>query len=73
MPEISYNVGAPELANIGHYTFDENSNCNYPETVTLTNLPGFITHNEDTADFTIPSTSDLSLLGSYTVTIRSEI
>ena len=37
------------------------------------NLPDFVTHNEDSSDFTIPLNRDLSLIGSYTVTIRSEI
>ena len=37
------------------------------------NLPEFVTHNVGTSDFTIDQNSDLSLIGSYTVTIRSEI
>ena len=37
------------------------------------NLPDFVTHNVGTSDFTIPQNVDLSLIGSYTVTIRSEI
>ena len=71
--DITYNIGAPSLENVGKYTFDEDPVCNYPETVTLTNLPAFITHNEATSDFTLPQNSDLSLIGSYDVTIRSEI
>ena len=56
------------------YVFDENPVCNYPETVTFTDLPTFVTHNAPTSDdFTVPVNNDLSLLGSYTVTIRSEI
>lgn len=51
----------------------EDPPCFYPETVTLTNLPAFVTHNEATSDFTIPQNNDLSLIGEYTVTIRSEI
>ena len=30
-------------------------------------------HNEATSDFTIARNSDLSLIGSYTVSVRSEI
>ena len=71
--DISYNVGASSLGNIGKYIFDEDPSCNYPETVTFSNLPAFVTHNEGTSDFTIPQNSDLSLIGSYTVRIRSEI
>ena len=69
---ISYNIGAPDLTSES-YSFIEDPECNYPETVTLINLPDFVIHNEATSDFTIPSNSDLSLIGSYTVTIRSEI
>ena len=57
----------------GLYVFDEDPVCNYPEIVTLTNLPAFVTHNEGSSDFTVPQTGDLSLLGEYPVTIKSEI
>ena len=69
---ISYNVGAPSMTS-SQYTFDESPPCQYPETVTLTNLPSFVTHNLATSDFTIPQTFDLSLIGEYKVHIRSEI
>jgi hypothetical protein len=69
---ISYNVGAPSLTS-PKYTFDESPPCLYPETVTLTNLPSFVTHNLATSDFTIPQTFDLALIGEYKVHIRSEI
>ena len=72
--DISYNIGAPDLLNVSPYVFDENPECNYPELVTLTNLPVFVTHNAPTSDdFTVLQNSDLSLIGSYVVTIRSEI
>ena len=72
--DISYNIGAPELANVSPYVFDEDPVCNYPETVTLTNLPVFVTHNAPTSDdFTVPYSDDLGLIGSYVVIIRSEI
>jgi hypothetical protein len=59
---------------VSPYIFDESPACNYPETVTLTDLPTFVTHNAPTTeDFTVPVNSDLSLIGSYVVTIRSEI
>ena len=69
---ISYNVGAPSLTS-PIYTFEESPPCYYAETVTITNLPVFVTHNLGSSDFTIPQTFDLSLIGEYTVTIRSEI
>ena len=72
--DIYYNIGNTARKNVSPYTFDESPVCNYPETVTLTNLPTFVTHNAPaTADFSVPYTSDLSLIGSYPVTIRSEI
>ena len=69
---ISYNIGAPSLTSL-KYSFVEDPPCSYPETVTLVNLPDFVMHNESTSDFTISQNSDLSLIGSYPVTIRSEI
>ena len=57
----------------GHYIFDEDPVCKYPETVTVTNLPAFVTHNEPSLDFTIPQNNDLGLIGEYIVTLRSEI
>ena len=73
MGDISYNIGGDSLNNIGEYIFGEDPGCNYPETVTITGLPDFIDHNLDTSDFTLPTNSDLDLIGEYTVTIRSEI
>ena len=70
--QIVYNIGAFDLTD-GLYVFDEDPVCNYPETVTLTDLPVFVTHNLDSSDFTIPQNGDLSLLGEYTVNIKSEI
>ena len=69
---IVYNVNQATLTD-GFYVFDETPVCNYPETVTVTNLPVFANHNEPTSDFTIPQNNDLSLIGEYTVTLRSEI
>ena len=70
---ISYNIGAPSLINVGQYIFDEDPICNYPETVTITGLPEFIDHNESTSDFTLIINSNLDLIGEYTATIKSEI
>ena len=53
--------------------FDEDPVCNYPETVTLTNLPSFVVHNEPSSDFTIEKNTDLGIIGGYTATIYSEI
>ena len=69
---ITYNIGAPDLTD-GSYEFTESPICEYPETITVTNLPPWAIHNDFSKDFTIPSTSDLSLIGSYSVTLRGEI
>ena len=69
---ISYRINDPTLTD-GHYTFEEDPVCNYPETVTFVNLPTWVTHNPSTADLTIPKTGDLSLIGEHVVTIKSEI
>ena len=69
---IVYNVNQATLTD-GLYIFDEDPVCNYPETVTVTDLPVFATHNEQNSDFTILQNNDLSLIGEYTVTLKSEI
>lgn len=67
-------MGSPELINVGSYIFMQDPQCKYSEVVTLTNLPTFVTHNAPNSDdFTIPQTTDASLIAAYTVTIRSEI
>ena len=71
--EIRYAIGEPALVQVSPYTFDEVPFCGYPETVTLTNLPLLVTHNEVSSDFTVPQSADLSFIGEYTVNIKSEI
>jgi hypothetical protein len=69
---ITYPITAATLTSPS-YIFDESPVCNYPETVTVTDLPAFMTHNTASAKFTLPSTSNLALIGKYTFTVRSEI
>ena len=71
--DIRYAISEPALLQVGSYSFDEVPLCGYPETVTLTNLPLFVTHNEVSSDFSVPQSTDLSLIGEYTVNIKSEI
>ena len=71
--DISYNIGADSLLNVGHYIFKEDPGCDYPNTITITGLPDFVIHNLATSDFNIPKNQDLDLIGEYIVTIRSEI
>ena len=38
----------------GYYNFGEiGSRCNYDDQVEVTNLPDFVTHNEESQDFTV--------------------
>ena len=69
---IEYEIGSARLTD-GFYIFDENPYCNYQETVTVTNMPEFMTHDEINSEFTISIVTDLSKIGSYVITIKSEI
>jgi len=69
---ITYRIGDPDLID-GAYAFSESPICGYPETVTVTNLPSWAIHLSADKKFKIPSTRDLALIGSYTVTMRGEI
>ena len=69
---LNFNIGVPAKTD-GTYSFGENPICDYTETVTVTNLPSFVTHNSGSADFTLNEINDLSLIGEYIVTLRSEI
>ena len=69
---IEYAIGALSLTG-GSYAFVQTPECGYDESVTILNLPSFLTHNELSADFTVSALSDLSLIGEYTITVRSEI
>ena len=72
--DIFYNLGESALLNVSPYAFEQvPAICGYPETVTVTNLPAFATHNLAAKDFSLSQITDLSLIGEYTVTIRSEI
>ena len=72
VPTLIITIGSADSV-LGNYVFDESPVCNYPETVTVTNLPTFAQHNEPTSNFDIFEVTDLSLAGDYTVTLRSEI
>ena len=50
---IIYNVNQADLTD-GFYQFDEDPVCDYPETVTVTNLPPFAIHDEPASNFIIP-------------------
>ena len=73
MGTITYAIGGPSVTS-SNYIFDELPVCNYPENVSIVGtLPPFMTHDTSNARFEVPSTSDLSFIGTYTFTVLSEI
>lgn len=72
VPTLTYFIGDTTLTD-GFYEFTQDLACGYPETITVSNLPSFATHRSASADFQIPATSDLDLIGVYTVNIKAEI
>ena len=72
MQTLTYIIGDPDFFS-APYSFDETPVCNYPEIVTVTNLPSFATHRESDSNFKIAKNENLALDGTYTVTLRSEI
>ena len=55
------------------YSFLLDPDCAMTPTLSVTNLPAFATHDMTGQFFSVPYTADLGLIGSYTVTIKSEI
>ena len=49
---IEYKLGGESLTD-GYYMFEESPICEYPQTITVTNLPAFVEHDEFMAGFTI--------------------
>lgn len=69
---ITYRVGEPAVTD-GAYSFLQTPACGYPESLTVTDLPAWVAHNEDAAEFTIAENGDVSLIGEHVATIKSEI
>ena len=67
---VSYSLQDPEMT-FGPYSFEQSPDCGYDETVTIGNLPTFVTHNLESKDFTIAQTSNTSLVGVFNIIIRS--
>lgn len=72
VPNLTYIIGE-ELLLSPIYVFEESPQCNYLETVTVTDLPSFAVLKESNERFEVPQTEDLTLAGTYKVKIRSEI
>ena len=70
---LEFMIGGQSVTG-GNYNFAEIlSSCGYPQEVTLQGLPDFVTHNEESQDFTIESVDDVSLAGTYRIQITSTI
>ena len=65
-------IGEPDFVS-PVYRFTLTPLCNYLETVTVINLPTFAVHKAETSNFLIPKTENLTLEGTYKVTIVAEI
>ena len=50
---ITYNIGTPALVS-PDYAFTQDQACGYPEVVSVTGLPAFMTHNTGAATFLVP-------------------
>ena len=69
---MSYTLGDADMTDAS-YANTQSPSCGYTETVTVTNLPSFATHNSGAQDFTIQKFDDRSKVGTYTVTITHTI
>ena len=70
--DIYHRVLDPELLSTPYAT-EQVQECGLVPVVTDSNLPAFATHNFANQDFTVSTLTDLGLIGSYTVTVTSEI
>ena len=69
---MGYTLG-DEAKTGGSYQFLASQDCPSAPKMTVEGLPDFVTHNEETSDFTISSTDDLDLVGTYSIIIRGTI
>ena len=68
-----YTIGDVGGALSSAYSFAEDTQCNYPQTVTVTGEHPLFKHNADDQTFEVFETQDLALEGVFTVTVQSEI
>lgn len=68
---IEYTLGTTGFS-FGPYEFSQTPDCNYPVTLSFTNLDEtLISHDPILRDFTIIETEDISKLGIYSVTVTA--
>ena len=72
-PDIVYRLSDATIT-LGTYKMDESpSNCGYDMTMSVQNLPAWASHDDTNREFTVPLTTDQSLIGVYPVTIFGEV
>ena len=69
--KVVYTIGATAETS-ETYSFTQTPACNYDVTYIVTDLPTFAEHQELTQNFMVAKTEDLSLHGTYDVTLRAE-
>ena len=74
LSDYYYQVGSgdPNVVT-DQYEFIQNPDCQYVVSITANVVPTHINHDPTGQDFTVPATSDLSLIGSYPITVRAEL
>lgn len=70
---IAYVIGDVGGAQSTAYSFEEDPQCNYTQTITILGELPFFQHKVDEKSFEVYETEDFALEGVYTVTVRSEI
>ena len=70
-----YILGSDEKV-FGQYLFTQSPACGYDPTYTISWIPsepiGFVEHDPDSQNFKIPSTSDISFVGDYTIQVTAQ-
>jgi len=69
---MNYAVGSASETSTT-YLFKSSPDCLYAQQITVTGLPAFAADNRSTRNFSVPQTSNLSLVGSYSVTVQASV
>ena len=67
-----YTVGQPSITSEIN-AFVQNPKCGYPETLSITEVPWFVSHDKSSFSFTVPYMSVNDSVGAYSVRIRNSI
>lgn len=69
---FTYNLGQIGITSSA-YSFVTDPDCGYDLTYQVLDLPSFVTHLAASRNFQLDATSDVGLLGDYTVTVNAEV